>query len=221
MSLSRYRLLGGGRARYSLAKLNGLLEPYQADPVKLSGVAQEEKAGWVRPASPLDPEQAELAPDAPWDLTQCQVDDGFLLRLRMEKRTVPAQLLQLIYKQKYFQQLEKAAKGPGPKERRELRDQTKNELMARALPALSHVEGFWRDQRGELTVFAAGKKARLTFEQLFQKTFGDPLELTLVRVDPPLLGLSKEEWEDEDVAGGALGRLSLATPVTFADFAHP
>src|SRR4030095_10680683 len=97
-------------------------------------------------------------------LSDCQVDDGFVLRLRVERRKVPAQLLQLVYRQRFFEHQDKAGKTPGPTERRELRDKVKAELMARALPALSHVDAYWRDRQGELTLFTTGKKARTLFE---------------------------------------------------------
>lgn len=217
ISLCRYRLLGGS-GRISLAKLSQCLGPHKAGPLKLSGVTKEELVGWVRP---LGIEKTELPPDAPWTMDDCQVDDGFVLRLRIEQRKVPAQLLQLIYKQRFFELQAKSGKTPGPKERRELKETLKTELMGRALPALSHLEAFWRDATGELMLFTTGKKARQRFEQAFQQTFADPLDLTLVRIDPPLLGLSKDQWEDSLVASATLSRLSSATPVAFAEQIYP
>lgn len=217
LSLCRYRLLGGN-GKSNLTRLNSFLEPYIAGPLKLSGVTKDEVTGWVRP---LGLEKVELAPDTPWDLSHCQVDDGFVLRLRVERRAVPAQLLQLVYKQQFFEQQAKAGKTPGPKDRRDMRDKVKAELMGRALPALSHIEAYWRDRQGELTLFTTGKKARSVFETAFTATFANPLNLTLVRIDPPLLGLSKDQWEDSQVASATLGRLSLATPVAFAEQVYP
>jgi DNA recombination-dependent growth factor C len=217
MSFCRYRLLGAG-GRHSIGKLSDLLEPHKAAPVKLSGVHKEELCGWVRPPG-LD--KVELPPDAPWDLSHCEVDDGFVLRLRVERRAVPAQLLQLIYRQKFHDAEAKAGKTPGPKERKELRETVRKDLMARALPQIAHVDAFWRDRRGELTLFTTGKKARTLFETLFGQTFASPLGQTLVRVEPPLMGLSRAEWEDSHVASETLGRLSLATPVAFAEQIYP
>ncbi len=210
ISLCRYRLLGGGR-RFSLAKLSELIEPHKAGPVKLSGVFKEDLAGWVRPVG-LD--KVELPLDASWDLTQCQLDDGFLLRMRIEKRKVPATLHALLFKQKMGEHEQKAGKLPPPRERRDVKDQMKRDLMAKALPTIAHVDGFWRDKESELTLFATGKKQRELFEALFSASFAGPLELSLVRMDPPLTGLGEDAWTDSSVASRTFGRLSSTTPWT-------
>jgi DNA recombination-dependent growth factor C len=220
VSLARYRLLGAG-GRHTVAKLNGLLEPHKAAPLKLGGVHKEELVGWVRPAG-LD--GVELPPEAPWDLSHCAADDGFVLRLRIERRKVPAQLLQLLYKQRFHEAAEKTGKAPGPKDRRDLRESLRRELTGRALPALTHVDAYWRDRAGELTVFTTGKRARDLFTKIFAATFAAPLGESLVGVDPPLLGLRAADWdawEDSAVASAALGRLSSATPVAFAEQHYP
>lgn len=217
VSLCRYRLLGA-RSRAGIGRLNDFLEPHKAGPLKLSGVTKEELIGWVRP---LGIDKVDLPPDAPWSLSDCQVDDGFVLRLRIERRKVPAQLLQLVYKQRFFEWQAKAGKTPGPKDRRELKDTVKAELMARALPVLAHVDAYWRDHKGELMLFTTGKKARSLFEAAFISTFSNPLDQQLVRVDPPLLGLSRDQWEDSQVASATLGRISSATPVAFAEQLYP
>ena len=217
VSLCRYRLLGAGK-RHRLSQLGDLLESHKAGPLKLSGVHSEERVGWVRPVG-LD--NVELPPDAPWDLTHCQVDDGFVLRLRIERRKVPATLLQLVYKQRFHEVEAKTGKTPGPKDRKDLREEVKKELMARALPTLAHLDAFWRDEEGELALFTTGKKARELFEGLFLKTFAQPLGQTLVRIDPPLMGLTRDQWEDSQVASETLGRLSLTTPVAFAEQIYP
>lgn len=217
VSLCRYRLLGSG-AKHGISKLNSFLEPHKAGPLKLSGVFKEELTGWVRP---LGLDKVELPPDHPWDLSQCAVEDGFVLRMRIERRKVPATLLQMLYKQKFYEEQEKGGKTPGPKVRREMKDQLKQDLTTKTLPQISFVDAFWRDRAGELTLFTTGKKARQTFETLFLQTFANPLELTLVRVDPPLMGLSREGWEDSQVASATLGRLSLTTPVAFAEQVYP
>ena len=215
VALSRYLLLGDGR-RPSLSRLNDLFAPYQAAPVSLEGVRKEEICGWVRPVG-IEGVKVDLPPDHVWDLSDCQIDDGLLLRLRIERRKVPAPLLQLIYKQRFFDISAKTGKTPGPKERRDLRDEVKAELMARALPALSYVDAFWRDGSGELMLFSTSKKARTLFEGLFGATFAEPLQLQLVPLEPPLIGLKHADWQDSQVASEAVSRLSLATPVAFAE----
>ncbi|MEZ4743380.1 MAG: hypothetical protein R3B45_13200 [Bdellovibrionota bacterium] len=63
-----------------------------------------------------------------------------------------------------------------------------------ALPVVSYIDAYWEMLSGRLLLFSSGKRIRELFEGLFRKTFTDPLEATLVRVDPPLLGLSAAEW---------------------------
>ena len=217
LSLCRYRVLGGG-SRPGIGRLNSFLEPHKAKPLKIGGILKEEITGWVKPLG-LDP--VEMAPDSHWDLSACQVEDGFLLRLRIERRKCPAPLLQLIYKQQYFEHEAKVGKAPPPKERREMREKLKQDLTGKALPAISHVDAYWRDRQGELTLFTTGQRAREIFETLFTATFGSPLELTMVRVDPPLMGLSRDAWEDSEIASRTLGRLSLTTPLAFAEQVYP
>lgn len=213
MSICRYRLLGAG-SRANLSILNERLQLYLAGPLDLDGKspAKEEKIGWVRP---LGIDSVQLPHNAPWDMSHALVDDGFILRMRIERRSVPAQLLQLIYKDRFFAIESQTGKPPGPKERRDLKDQIRGELMVRALPAVSHVEAFWRDKEGELQLFSTGKRARELFETLFTKTFADPLGQTLVRIAPPLLGLSSADWSEPDHAHETMNRISLTAPQAF------
>jgi DNA recombination-dependent growth factor C len=213
MSICRYRLLGAG-TRANLSTLNERLALYLAGPIDLDGqgLAKEEKIGWVRP---LGIDSVQLPHDAPWDMSHAQVDDGFILRMRIERRSVPAQLLQLIYRDRFFALETQTGKTPGPKERRDLKDQVRSELMARALPAVSHIDAFWRDLDGELQLFSTGKRARELFETLFTKTFADPMGQTLVRIAPPLLGLSSTDWTEPDRANETMNRISLTAPQAF------
>lgn len=218
LSLCRYRVLGAGKTKFSLKELNALLENFKSSPIKLTGVKKEELSGWVRP---IGIDKITDDPEAHWDLSHSQADEGFLLRMRLEKRKVPVQLLQLIYKQKHYEETSKSAKPISPKGRKELKEAVKLDLTGRALPQIAHVDAYWRDRTGELMLFGTGKKLRETFETLFQQTFAAPLGLTLVRVEPPLLGLNRQQWEDSGVASETLGRLSLATPISFAAPVHP
>jgi hypothetical protein len=129
--------------------------------------------------------------------------------------------LQLLYKQKYHDWVRKTGKNPSPKDRRELKDQLKAELMTKALPQVAHVDAFWRDRRGELLLFSTGKKVKTTFESLFTSAFAGALGFSLMRIEPPLLGLPREHWNDSQVASETLGRLSLTTPVVFAEQIYP
>ncbi len=217
MSVSRFRIIGAPK-KYNLNKLSELISPHQVWDLNLEGNAKEERIGWVRPPS-LD--QVDLPPHAFWDMSQCEVDGGFLLRLRLERRSVPAQLLQLLYKERFFAISEEKGKVPPPKERSALKEELKAKLMARALPTLSYIDGFWRTDANELVIFTSSKKGASIFEKLFITTFASGLGFTLVKLDPPLLAITSSEWNDSKVATDALGRLSLATPVAFAQQAYP
>jgi hypothetical protein len=217
ISLCRYKLLGAGR-KIGMSELNSMIDNYKSGPIKLASIYKEEVIGWVRPSG-ID--TVDLPPDAAWDMSHCQVDDGFILRMRIEKRKVPAQLMQLIYKQKFFAESEASGKPPGPKARREMRDQLKLDLTAKALPVISHIEAYWSERSGDLMLFTTSRRAREHFEQLFHLTFASQLDQTLIRIDPPLMGLSESFLSDSSVATETIDRLSLTTPAIFAESVYP
>src|SRR5690606_18857293 len=97
LSVSRYRLLGK-RSRWSIAQLSELMADHQAGPIKLSGVHKEEVTGWVRP---LCATEAELPEGSDWDMSHAHLSDGYLLRLRIERRKVPASLIQAVFREKF------------------------------------------------------------------------------------------------------------------------
>lgn len=217
ISLCRYKLLGAGR-KIGMSELNSLVDSYKSGPIKLSNIFKEEVVGWVRPSG-ID--NVDLPPDADWDMSHCQVDDGFLLRMRIEKRKAPAQLMQLLYKQKFFEESKADGKPPGPKARREMRDQLKLDLTSRALPVISHIEAYWNERSGDLMLFTTSKRAREHFEQLFHLTFASQLDQTLIRIDPPLMGMGRDALSDSQVAMETIDRLSLTTPAIFAESVYP
>jgi DNA recombination-dependent growth factor C len=201
-----------------MARLSELLEPYKAGPLLLGSGRKEEAVGWVRPTGVDD---IELPEDAEWDMSHGRTEDGdgFLLRMRIERRRVPASLVQHVYRQKFFAAEGRSGKPPSAQERRELREKVKSDLTAKALPTLAHVDAFWRDSAGELLVFSTSKKARETFERLFQATFAGPLEQTLVRVTPALMAHRGEVLGKEGAADlvGTLGRLASTVPTAFIE----
>jgi hypothetical protein len=89
--------------------------------------------------------------------------------------------------------------------------------MGRALPTLSYVDAYWRDQTGELMVFSTSKKSRALFEGLFRSTFADHLGCQLLAMEPLLMGMTAADLADSQVASEAVSRLSLATPVIFTE----
>jgi len=217
VTLSRYRVLGSAKG-LGLKSLNERLAPYIAGDVDLKGLAGETVLGWVRPVG-ID--RLDLAPSAHWDMADARLENGFLLRMRIEKRKVPSSLLQLVLRQKLAEAQEKSDKPLGRKDKAALKDKTQRDLMARSLPTIGHVDAYWKVDQGDLILFAASKTVRTQFEQLFQSTFGVPFDLSLLAVEPPTLGLGRNTLNDSDVAEDVLSRLSLAVPVAFADHAYP
>jgi hypothetical protein len=216
ISLTRYKVLGG-RSPLTIAQLDKLLAPRKAGAVRLEGVDVEESWGWVRPLNDeTDGESGGSSnTDESWGAENCQMGPWIMLRLRIEKRRVPASLFQLLLKQKLASLAQKRGKPVGRKERLELKEDLKNELARRTLPSVSWLDAAWLESAGDLNLFTTSEKARLAFETEFNKTFAEPLDLRLVRVAPPLLGLQL----DADELAATSARLALAVPASFGETA--
>lgn len=212
VSVSRYKVLGQKKS-FKLKELSEYFAPYQAKKVQLQGAHHSEKVLWAKPSLTKNLEYVD--PNEHWDLSDCQLEDGFVLRMQIDKRKVPAQLLQLTIKERLHRKNERRAKPLSNAERKQLIADTKKELLALALPELSFVDAFWRPEGSDLLIFATTKNVLRHFEGLFNKTFCEHLDLNLVRMDPPLLNLAPEEWLDEDLAGKKLAKLSLTVPSPF------
>jgi DNA recombination-dependent growth factor C len=178
INVSRFSVLGAV-ATQRLSDLNKGMLPMQAEPIKLSGVSVEQLCRWVRP--PL----IDLPEDGQWDMADAQVDDGFLLRLRVEKRRVAGSLLQAIYRQKLISEEEKGALSRPAK--KQLRDKIKRDLLQKALPQLSYIDGFWRDGRQELLVFSTSNGQIELFLKHFYECFCKGKDLKILPLAPPLL----------------------------------
>lgn len=217
ISLSRFRILNAKR-EYKLNELNPLLEKYYLGPLSLKKIGKELSYGWVRPVG-LD--DIELPPDAHWDMSHTRIADGYMLRIRVEKRAVPAPLIQLLYKQEIYQHEAEAGNLPSRKERTQIKDDLKRDLMSRALPAISHIDAFWNEKRSDLTVFSTSKSAKTIFIDLFTKSFADSLGIKIVPIEPPLLGLHRNEWEDSESAAATLDLLQQTVPLSFTGQVNP
>ncbi len=211
ISLVRYRVLG--LKKLSIAKLNNNLPQFQAKKIRLRGVTAPELIGWVLPFNDLD---ESLGPNDAWDMSHCRTDAGFALKMRMERRIVPQELLKLLYLSRVDAAERKKAKSLSRQEKKAMREALAEELLEQALPSISYVDAMWDDDRGQLLLFTASKKARELFEQLFRKTFMVPLGGTLVRVAPPLMGLSNKDWLDPARLDSALDRLAATVPTSFS-----
>ena len=187
-SLTRYRVLGREK-RLSVGELNAKFTGFQAGALKLQNSTHELAYGWVLPDNPELDDKREI--EDSWTLSDCLFEDGILLRLRIEKRAVSQQLLNIVAKKRWLEtKAEEADAGAEERvQKKQIVDEVKEELLRMSLPTLSFVDAFWKDQDDVVYLFSQGKATRECFEDLFRKTFGAAHGLTLIRILPPVLGL--------------------------------
>jgi len=216
IGVSRYRILDLPR-KTSIQELSKDFLKFQSEPIKLGGVRNEWSFGWVRPL--IDQEELGLLSDSlNWDLSDCRIADGVLLRMRVERRTVPSHLLQIVIRERISKKLAKRSKPLSKAERKEIIDLTKEELIERALPAVSFVDGYWNWQSKQLMLYTTAARASAMFEDLFKVSFAKPHSLSMVKIAPPLLGLDQSYWhKGSEDAADQIKQLSLTTPVTFSE----
>lgn len=216
-SITRYRVVGR-KQRLSLAELNQNFHGFQAPPITLQKAARELSYGWVLPDNP-ELEDAGVRAGS-WDLSDCLFEDGILLRFRLDKKSVSAQLQQALVKQRWQQvQAEKAEGDPEPSrvQRKQVLDEVKEELLQLSLPSISFVEAYWKDQEDLVYLFSQSKMARECFEELFRKSFGEALNLSLFRVLPPMMGLAPEAWQALPAQAPLLSKLLHTLPFGSGD----
>jgi hypothetical protein len=210
-SLTRYQVLGR-KKRLSVAELNQKLHGYQARPISLQTAAREIDYGWVLPDNPELEDFIER--QTAWDISDCLYEEGVLLRLRIERRSVPGQLLQEIVKQRWSERdNQQDSEEPSRVLKKQIVDEVKEELLRMSLPSVSYVDAFWKDQEDRIFLFSQSKMAREAFEDLFGKTFGKPHKLGLFRLVPPLLGIHPEAWQNPAEQNEYLQRIVHTLPV--------
>lgn len=194
-SLTRYRVLGREN-RLTVKGLNTKMGGFQAGPLKLQNATHELAYGWVLPDNP-ELEEKRI-PGQAWDLSDCLYEDGILLRIRVERRSVSASLLQDVAQQRWREHRQQEESGPEPQRvlKKQIMDETKDELLRLSLPTLNYIDAFWKDQDDFIYLFSQGKMARECFEDLFRKSFGQEHNLTLMRILPPMMGLQSGEWSN-------------------------
>ncbi len=214
-SLTRYQVLGR-KKRLAVAELNQKLHGYQARPISLQAAARELDYGWVLPDNP-ELEEDFHERQLNWDISDCLYEEGILLRLRIERRSVPGQLLQEIARQRWSdrqpQQDQQDSEEPQRVRKKQVLDEVKEELLGLSLPSISYVDAYWKDQDDRIYLFSQSKMAREAFEDLFHKTFGKPHKLGIFRLLPPLLGLTGEAWQDGARSSEYLNRIVHTLPM--------
>ena len=206
VSLCRYRIIGGRPQPEARHNKNFL--KYQARPVRLDKSSGEWAAGWVLPSGLSDP--GERVGDY-WDLSDCRIDGAYLLRLRLEKRKVPAELYQIMLQQKNSEFVLSQNRRPSRAEQQEIREEIKASLLAQALPVISYLDACWKDD-GSVLLFHTAKKSREIFEQLFRSTVTKPMKASLIPISPPLMALNSTHWGEAEAAWPQLDRLERLLP---------
>lgn len=191
-SISRYRVVGR-KKNLSIAELNKNLPKHRLMPFSLNKTPTELSFGWDAPWGDLETKGKH------WDMSDCQVDDGFWLRVRTEKRTVSHQLLQLVVSGEEQKILAASdTETISRKKRKELLEDSRRELLKQTLPTIRYFEAFWKDKEDTIFLFSTSKANRSIFEELFRKTFGSVHELSIVLMTPPLLGIDEKVWSSKE-----------------------
>ena len=207
VSITRYQILG--LTNPGLTALNQGIAPYKARPIHLSGTHKAEQFFWALPDLP------ELERDGDyWDMTDCLTDGGFVMRMRIEKRAVPGELLKLLLKEKIQSLAESLGRHPTRVESRVAKDHLKDELMCKTLPNLRFIDLFWSTETNQVTLFTTSKTACAFFEQLFRQSVLDPLSGKMAILVPPLFGLDDSDWKGDSQRAKSMG---LLVPATFTD----
>lgn len=212
LAFTRYRVLGNP-GKTTIASLSKLLAPFIAPPLKMDGPTKPESMGWVRPLTATDEEA--VSDDSHWDMSDCHIDDGFLMRLRYERRKIPASLMQMLFRGKIREHLQKAGKPMPRAARQELKQQLMTDLLKRTLPVIQFTDVLWKEREGLLLVFSTSKSVRQRVEQMFHETFGTKLDLSLMKLDAPMTFLGDED-ADENELSKKLSRLEKMEPAVFA-----
>lgn len=204
LSMSRYKVLG--LKKTSLSALNKGLLRNQAPEITLGSTLgktqKQEQAFWVLPNLPDQARDGNY-----WDMLDCQVDGGYVLRIRIEKRQVPSELINSLVKERLQALARKLERRPNRVEARQVKAELKDELLSAALPNIRYVELFWSEECEEVILFSTAKSACMHFEHLFRDSFLKPLGGELIALLPPLLALDDSDWKGHSPRPEAISKL--------------
>ena len=209
-SLTRYRVVGRQKS-LSLAELNQSFHGYQAAPISLTKSTFELRCGWTLPKNPeIEDSKAE---QNYWDISDCLFEEGILLRFRIERKTVPTQLLQALVQQRWESlEQEHHDDNPARVQKKQIHEEVREELLQMALPSISYVDAYWKDQEDTILLFSLSKMSRECFEELFRKSFCQAHNLSIFRILPPLMGLESETWNQPGKEDELLHKLTMTLP---------
>ena len=192
-------------------KISDLLFEHRARELKLQASQLEQKVGWVPPFQEEGPRFGKH-----WDLSDCELSQGWLLKMRIESRSVPRELLSSLARERILE-IEATTHEPlRGAARKDVLDELRNSLIERALPKISYVEAFL-NQRGRLFLYCQSKTRQELFLDLFNKCFVRPLEAKLFAIEPPMLALSRKEWEHPDNVAESMRAIARLVPCPMVD----
>ena len=191
LSLMRYKILNFNKLNYT--KLNKEFRKYLAGHIKLKTISDKERVGWVRPLNLME---HDILEEDYWDLSNCESQSGFLLRMRIEKRKVPNELLQILLREK-LDILRKKNSKISPAKKRDLKDSLSQNLLQKVLPSVSHVDAHW-NKEGIVSVYSQSCKTLTLFEKLFSDSILKITGGTLIQYCPPMFSFNHENLENSE-----------------------
>lgn len=212
VSVTRYHLVGRNKP-VMIKEVDAFFKRHQANNENLQSSELEEQCGWVHPAVTL----SKHDPDAYWDISDCQFEEGFILKMRIARKKVSPALLQLVYNRELKKLGEQSQKTLGSQKRKELKERLKLKLLKSALPSLSFVDAYWNETTKEVLLFSTSGKTRELFENLFRKSFCEPLNLTMIQSIPVLMGRNAMQMQDPTELSKIVESISQTLPVSIHD----
>lgn len=163
VSFAQYRIQGALPQEDRFQWLSAALAGRQFHSIEES--AEEQSEGWTCTDTPDDP--LFEAPQRFWR------DRYLFFSYRRDQRRIPGALLKSNVGRAEGEYLAKRPelKRPPKREREEIAERVKLQLLARSLPAPSTIDLVWQMDQGVLTLFSSSAKAMERFEELFSKSF--------------------------------------------------
>ncbi|NJD39588.1 MAG: exonuclease [Geobacter sp.] len=163
VSFAQYRIQGALPQEDRFQWLSAALAGRQFHSIEES--AEEQSEGWTCTDTPDDP--LFEAPQRFWR------DRYLFFSYRRDQRRIPGALLKSHVGRAEGEYLAKRPelKRPPKREREEIAERVKLQLLARSLPAPSTIDLVWQMDQGVLTLFSSSAKAMERFEELFSKSF--------------------------------------------------
>ncbi len=163
VSFAQYRIQGALPQEDRFQWLSAALAGRQFHSIEES--AEEQSEGWTCTDTPDEP--LFEAPQRFWR------DRYLFFSYRRDQRRIPGALLKSHVVRAEGEYLAKRPelKRPPKREREEIAERVKLQLLARSLPAPSTIDLVWQMDLGILTLFSSSAKAMERFEELFGKSF--------------------------------------------------